>query len=79
MGKVPLKSVQMSTGTRVYYFDVHKDRKGKHYLAISEIPTDRHPGNKKRGRIFLHSTNLSRFIENLNGVADAIRKGDTDE
>ena len=79
MEKEPLKSVQMSTGTRVYYFDVHKDRKGKHYLAISEIPTDSHPGNKKRGRIFVHSNNLPRFIENLKEVADAIQKGADDD
>lgn len=77
MEKEPLKSVSMSTGTRVYYFDVHKDRKGKHYLAISEIPTDRDSGNKKRSRIFVHSNNLAKFVESLNQVVEGIQNEDS--
>lgn len=66
-----LKSVQVGTGTRVYYFDVYKDRKDKHYLAISETPTEKSPG-QKRGKIFIHSANIERFRDAVNAIADFI-------
>lgn len=79
MEKEPLLSVQMSTGTRVYYFDAHKDRKGKFYLAISEIPTDKKPGRKRRSKLFVHSNNLAHFVESLEKITDSIKMASGDE
>lgn len=74
MEKEPLKSVQVSTGTRVYYFDVHKDRRGDEYISVSEIPTDSSPGNKKRNHIFIHAQNADRIMSALNEVVDYIKR-----
>lgn len=55
---------RISAGTRVYYIDVHADRKNQPYIAISEVPTDKSKGSKKRQRIFVHA-------EFVDGVAEA--------
>ncbi|WP_304647408.1 DUF3276 family protein [uncultured Duncaniella sp.] len=67
----------VSAGTRVYYIDARVDRKGQHYLSISEIPTDKSPGRKKRQRIFLHAENIDMFARAFNEVANQI-KNDTE-
>ena len=66
MEKNPIKTKRVSAGTRIYYLDAFKDSKGSPYLSISEIPTDKSPGNKKRQRIFVHAQNLETFANALN-------------
>lgn len=72
----PEYTAQCSAGTRVYYFDVHKDRKGQRYLSITEIPTDGHPGSKDRRKVFVHESNLEGFLECLQDAAAHMKKGD---
>lgn len=67
----PIFSKCVSTGTRVYYIDVFLDKKQGRYITVSEIPTDRTPGNRKRQRIFIHGQNVERFAE---AFAEAIEK-----
>lgn len=68
MEKKPLISKRVSAGTRIYYLDAFKDSKDNPYLSISEIPTDKSPGDKKRQRIFIHAENFSVFANALNEV-----------
>ena len=70
----PTFTKQISAGTRVYYIDAHVDRKGQLYMAISEIPTDKSPGNKKRQRIFLHAENIEKFAQAFAEVAEKIKE-----
>lgn len=72
----PTISKRISAGTRVYYIDAHTDRKGQPYISISEIPTDKSPGKKKRQRIFLHAENVDQFAQAFAEVANHI-KNDT--
>lgn len=72
MGK-PKFSKFASGGSRIYYFDVYEDKKGSPFVCISEIPTDRDKGSKKRHRIFVHSDHLEGFREALNAAAEHIR------
>lgn len=72
----PIISKRISAGTRVYYIDAHTDRKGQPYISISEIPTDKSPGKKKRQRIFLHAENVDQFAQAFAEVANHI-KNDT--
>ena len=69
----PIISRSISAGTRVYYIDVFNDRKGQPYISISEIPTNRSPGSKKRHRVFLHAENVDRFAEAFAEVANHIK------
>ncbi len=69
----PTISRRISAGTRVYYIDAHTDRKGQPFISISEIPTDKSPGKKKRQRIFLHAENVDKFAEALAEVATQIK------
>lgn len=75
MESKPISSQRISAGTRVYYIDVHADRKGQPYISISEIPTDKAPGKKKRQRIFVHAENVGKLAEALRVAADEIRNG----
>ena len=72
----PIISKRISAGTRVYYFDARKDRKGQPYISISEIPTDRSPQSGKRQRIFIHMESMDKFAEAFAEVAAYI-KNDT--
>ena len=65
MEKQPKATVQLSTGTRVYYFDVHNDKTGKDYICITEILTEKAVKGKKRSHIFVHSSNIDDFISGL--------------
>ncbi|MCM1337743.1 MAG: DUF3276 family protein [Candidatus Amulumruptor caecigallinarius] len=67
----PIYSKRISAGTRVYYLDVLKDKNGKSYISISEIPTSRSP-QKKRQRIFVYQENLEAFKEALGDISDRI-------
>lgn len=69
----PIISKRISAGTRVYYIDAHTDRKGQAYISISEIPTDKSPGKKKRQRIFLHVENVDQFVQAFAEVANHIK------
>lgn len=73
------KSRKVSAGTRVYYFDVNTDSKGQRFISVSEIPTDIHPGTKKkRQRIFIHAQAIGRFIEALQATAKDMENGEED-
>ena len=72
----PIITKQVSAGTRIYYLDVHIDKKGQRFLAISEINTSKTSGKKKRQRIFIHAENIDKFAEALVEVANFI-KNDT--
>ncbi len=69
----PIKTVSISAGTRVYYLDVHVDSKGQQFIAISEVPTDKHPGKKKRQRIFLHANLIDKFANAFAEIVDHIK------
>lgn len=71
----PIFSRRISAGTRVYFIDAHVDKKSQPYLTISEIPTDKSPGKKKRQRIFLHIENVDQFSEALADVSEFIKNG----
>ena len=72
----PKTSKCISAQTRVYYIDTHTDRKGQMFITISEIPTDRHPGNKKRQRVFIHAENVDKFLAAFQEVAETLKKHD---
>jgi hypothetical protein len=61
----PTFSRKVSAGTRLYYFDVHADKNGNEYLSITEVPTSRNKGKKKRQRIFIHTEDIHAFLEAL--------------
>ena len=69
----PTFSKRVSGGTRIYYVDTHKDSKGSPYLVISEVPTDRTKGPKKRQRIFVHSEHLDDFQKAVNAAIEHIK------
>ncbi len=64
-----IKSVRVSAGTRVYYFDVHKDKNGHHYLSITEVPVGQNSGKRKRQRIFIHIEDIEKFSDAFNEMA----------
>ena len=68
-------SRRVSAGTRVYYIDIAKDSKGQSFMAISEIPTDLMPGDKKRQRVFIHAENLVEFSAAFSEAVEFIRNG----
>ncbi|MCM1075772.1 MAG: DUF3276 family protein [Bacteroides sp.] len=70
----PIHSRSVSAGTRVYYMDAHKDKNGKSYLSISEIPTERSP-RTKRQRIFVYQENLEDFKNALDAITNLINNG----
>lgn len=71
----PTFSKRVSGGTRIYYIDTHKDSKGSPYIVISEVPTDRTKGPRKRQRIFLHPEHLDDFQAALNAAIDNLKNG----
>ena len=69
----PTKAVRVSAGTRVYYFDAHKDKNGHPYVSISEIPTDRNPGKVGRKRIFVHAEDIDKFSAAFSQIANHVK------
>ena len=69
----PTKTVRVSAGTRLYYIDAHKDKKGQPYISITEVPVDRSPGKKKRQRIFVHAEDIDKFAAALSEVANHVK------
>ena len=69
----PTISKRISAGTRVYYIDAHKDKKGQPYISISEIPVDRSPGKKERQRIFIHTEDIDKFAAAFAEVANHVK------
>ena len=69
----PTKTVRVSAGTRIYYIDAHKDKKGQPYLTISEVPVDRSPGPKKRQRIFVHAEDIDKLAAAFTEVSNHIK------
>ncbi len=57
----PTKTIRVSAGTRVYYFDAYIDRAGQPYIVITETPAGRMAGKRKRQRIFLHQEDVDNF------------------
>lgn len=57
----PIKTVRVSAGTRIYYFDTYLDKKGHPYISIAEVPVDHNPGKKGRQRIFVHAEDIDKF------------------
>ena len=58
-------STRVSGGTRIYYFDVHTDKKGSPYITITEVPTEKNPARKERQRVFTHRADLAKFATAL--------------
>lgn len=54
-------STRVSGGTRIYYFDVHTDKKGSPYITITEVPTEKNPARKERQRVFIHREDFDKF------------------
>lgn len=73
----PKLSKRISAGTRVYYIDVHEDRKSQPYVSISEIPTSS-SHHKDRHRIFLFGKTVERMARALEEVAQHLRNGITE-
>lgn len=69
----PIKTVRVSAGTRIYYFDAHKDKKGQPYISITEVPVDRSPGKKKRQRIFVHAEDIDKIAAAFAEVANHVK------
>lgn len=69
----PTKTVRVSAGTRIYYFDAHKDKKGQPYISISEIPSGHNPGKKERQRIFIHTEDIDKFADAFEEIAAHIK------
>jgi hypothetical protein len=61
----PTFTRKVSAGTRLYYFDVHTDKNGSEYLSVTEVPTSRKKGDRKRQRIFIHPEDIHAFLEAL--------------
>lgn len=72
MEEKPIFSKQVNAKTRVYYFDVQKDKKGQPFLVISEIPKDKSPGKKERKRIVVFPENLEKFEDALFEVIEIL-------
>lgn len=72
----PKFTVMVSGGTRLYYFDVHTDRKGATYFTISEIPTDKNPARKERQRVFIHREDFDKFAKAFAEVANYVKTSD---
>lgn len=72
----PKFTKRVSGGTRLYYIDVHTDRKGADYITISEIPTDKNPARKERQRVFIHREDFDKFAKAFAEVANYIKKSD---
>lgn len=70
----PIKTIRVSAGTRIYYFDERKDTKGQSYLSITEEPVGRSRRKKKRQRIFVHSEDIDKFATAFAEVANHIKK-----
>ena len=71
----PTKTVRVSAGSRIYYFDAHKDKKGQPYISISEIPRPRNPGKKERQRVFVHMEDLDKFASALSELVTHVKNG----
>ena len=69
----PTKTVRVSAGTRIYYFDAYKDSKGHPYISISEVPVDRNPGKNKRQRIFIHSEDMDKMATAFSEMIDHVK------
>lgn len=69
----PFKTVRVSAGTRVYYFDAYRDRSGAPYISIAEIPASHNPGKRKRQRVFVHSEDIDKFSAAFAEIADHIK------
>lgn len=72
----PKFTKQVSGGTRLYYLDVHTDRKGGSYITISEIPTDKNPARKERQRVFIHKEDFDKFANAFAEVTNYIKRKD---
>ncbi len=72
----PTKTVRVSAGTRIYYFDAHKDKNGQPYISISEIPGGHNPGSHKRQRVFIHKEDIAKFACAFAEMVDHIEKND---
>jgi hypothetical protein len=59
----PTFTKRVSAGTRLYYFDICADKHGSEFLSITEVPTERNPGNKKRQKIFIHAEDIPAMLE----------------
>jgi capsid protein len=68
----PKFTQKVSAGTRLYYFDINTDKNGVDYLSITEVPTERKPGQKFRQKIFVHSEDIPAFLEAMSVAAAKI-------
>lgn len=75
----PVFTKSISAGTRVYYIDANKDKKGQYYVSISEIPTDKTPGVKNGSAFsFIQKgwTNLQTLLPKSQNVLKMTLKDD---
>ncbi|RXE61960.1 DUF3276 family protein [Paramuribaculum intestinale] len=72
----PTKTVRVSAGTRIYYFDAHKDKNGHPYISISEIPGRHNPGSHKRKRVFIHKEDMDKFAGAFAEMVAHVNKND---
>lgn len=71
--ETPVFSKCISAKKRVYYIDALLDRKGQHYISLSEIPKDNKPGRKERQRVFIHADFMDEVLNALSEVAYQIK------
>ena len=72
--ETPIISMCVSAKKRVYYIDAHVDRKGQHYISLSEIPKDNKPGMKVRQRVFIHADYIDEVLNALSEVSNHIKE-----
>lgn len=65
-------STRVSGGTRIYYLDVHTDKKGSPYITITEVPTEKNPARRERQRVFIHREDFDKFAAAFAEVANFI-------
>lgn len=60
----------VSAGSRLYYFDVREDSKGKDYITITEMNTR----TKQRNCIYLYPENIEKFRQALEDAVANVSK-----
>lgn len=64
-----IHTTRIRAGKRTYYFDVKADRKGEHYLTITETRTrlapDGTPAGLDKQKLFVYAEDMQKFAQAL--------------
>ena len=75
----PVHSERVRAGQRTYFFDVKKDRKGGHYLVLTESRKalgdyEGQGRGAQRSRIFLYAEDLNKFSNALGQCSSKMKE-----